>query len=378
MSTGVILEDARDWAVDGCCEPIVPGKHNTINGGCCHVNLLKVMELTINGGVNHKNGSKVFSSAGTLDTMAAFEDFTTAYRKQLDFYISIIPLLDAITSNAHAELTPCPFLSGFIDYRLQIGKDVEEGGGPNYNNTLSICHGAVNVGNALYAMKKVIFDEKRYTPQQLKAALDSNFEGEEGQMIRKSLLEVPKYGNDIDEVDFMIRDSLNWYLKGIASYTPARGGYYCPSPQTLSANAYTGQDIGATPDGRLKGQPTADNVSPAAGSDMNGATAVLKSVAKLDHALATDGTILNMKLHPTAVSGEARLGKFAAMIRAYFDLLGFQVQFNIVSADTLRDAQKHPEKYKNLVVKVAGYSALFTTLDEHLQNQIIARTEHVI
>lgn len=378
MNVGVSLEDARDWAVDGCCEPVVPGKHNTITSGTCHVNLLKVLDLALRNGYNLENHTQVCPGTGKLEDFAGYDDLVKAYRRQLEFYVSITPVLDAVTSRAHMELTPCPYLSGLLDFRVQLGKDVEEGGGPNYNTTLMICHAAVNVGNALYAMKAMMYDEGKFTAEQLRRALDGDFEGTEGQAIRKILLNAPKYGNDIDEVDFTVRDSLNWYLKEYQKYRPLRGGFYCPSPQTLSANAYTGEAIGATPDGRLRGQPTADNISPAAGDDLAGATAVLKSAAKLDHAYATHGTILNMKLHPTAMSGEARLAKFAAMIRAFFDLQGFQVQFNIVSAETLRSAQAHPEKYRNLVVKVAGYSALFTSLDEHLQNQIIARTEHVL
>ncbi len=378
MNSGVSLEDARDWAVDGCCEPVVPGKHNTITSGTCHFNLLKILELTLRGGHNPDTGLTLCPGDGTLEEFASYEELARAYRKQLDFYVSIAPVLDTVTSRAHAALTPCPYLSGLLDHRIRIGKDVEEGGGPNYNSTLMVGHAAVNVGNSLQALKKALYEERRFTPRQLRQALESNFEGEEGRRIRRILLDCPKFGNDIDEVDFIVRDSLNWFLKSFSRYTPARGGYFCPSPQTLSANAYIGESIGATPDGRLASQPTADNTSPAAGDDLHGATAVLKSAAKLDHAFATHGTILNMKLHPTAVSGEARLEKFAALIRAYFDLQGFQVQFNIVSADTLREAQKHPEKHRGLVVKVAGYSALFTSLDEHLQNQIIARTEHVI
>ncbi len=378
MNVGVTLEDARDWAVDGCCEPIVPGKHNTINGGCCHINLLKILEMALNDGVNDINGSRLCPGDGKLSDFCSYEQLEAAYRRQLEFYISIIPVLDAVTSDAHARLTPCPLLSGMLDYRIEYGRDVEEGHGPNYNNTLSICHGSINVGNALYAIKKLVYENAAFTPGQLEEALKNNFEGESGRRIQMQLLRAAKYGNDIDEVDYMVRDSLNWYLKGIAAYTPARGGYYCPSPQTLSANAYTGEIIGATPDGRTAGQPMADNVSPMAGTDFSGATATLRSVAKLDHAFATNGTILNMKLHPTAVSGEERIAKFAALVRSFFDLQGFQVQFNIVSADTLRDAQLHPEKYKNLVVKVAGYSALFTNLDSQLQDQIIARTEHVV
>ncbi len=377
MNTGVTLEDARDWAVDGCCEPIVPGKHNTITSGTCHFNLLKMLELALDNGADARTGLTLCPGDGALEDFASYDDLVKAYRKQVDFYVSIAPVLDTVTSRAHRELTPCPFLSGLLDYRIEIGRDVEEGGGPNYNSTLMIGHAAVNVGNALYAMRKAVYEEKRVSPAELRRALASNFEGEEGARVRKVLLDCPKYGNDIDEVDFAVRDSLNWFLKSFARFTPVRGGYFCPSPQTLSANAYTGESIGATPDGRLAGRPTADNTSPAAGDDLHGATATLRSVAKLDHAFATHGTILNMKFHPTAVSGEPRLAKFAALIRAFFDLQGFQVQFNIVSADTLRAAQKHPEKYSNLVVKVAGYSAMFTSLDEHLQNQIIARTEHL-
>jgi len=378
MRTGVTLEDARDWAVDGCCEPIVPGKHNPINGGCCHINLLKIFEMALNDGVNPANGLRLCPGDGDLGSMDSFEKVVEAYKKQLRFYVKAAPILDAITSRAHAELTPCPFLSGVLDYRIPYGKDAEEGGGPNYNNTLSICHGTVNVGNALEALRKVVYEEKKVPPSELKKILDGDFEGERGMEVRKLLLASPKYGNDIDGVDYLVRDVLNWYVDEITRYTPVRGGHFCPSPQTLSANAYSGEVIGATPDGRKAGSATADNISPSAGTDLDGATAVLKSVAKLDHARATNGTILNMKLHPTAVSGSARLAKFAALVRSFFDLQGFQVQFNIVSADTLKEAKERPDKYKNLVVKVAGYSALFVTLDEQLQDQIIARTEHAM
>jgi formate C-acetyltransferase len=378
MRTGVTLEDARDWAVDGCCEPIVPAKHNPINGGCCHHNLLKMFEMALNNGLNPRNGLMLCPGDGDLSSMDNFEKVVSAFKKQLSFYVKAQPILDTITSRAHADLNPCPFLSGLLDYRLQIGLDTEEGGPPNYNNTLSICHGTVNVGNALAAMKKIVYDEEKVSPAQLREALEENFESEQGQMVRRLLMDAPKYGNDIDEVDYLVRDVLNWYVDEITSYIPVRGGHYCPSPQTLSANAYSGEIITATPDGRQAGDPTADNVSPSAGTDKNGATAVMKSVAKLDHARATNGTILNMKLHPTAVNGTERLAKFAALIRSFFDLQGFQVQFNIVSADTLKKAKRTPVRYRNLVVKVAGYSALFVTLDEQLQDQIISRTEHVM
>ncbi len=377
MHSGVSLDDARDWAIDGCSEPIVPGKHNTITSGTCHFNLLKILELTLNKGTNTRTGLALCPGEKSFEEISSYEDLVKAYRRQVDFYVGIAPILDTVTSRAHRELTPCPFLSGLLDYRIEIGKDVEDGGGPNYNGTLMVGHAAVNVGNSLYAMKKVVYEDKRITPIELKNVLASNFADREGQRVRKILVECPKYGNDIDEVDFTVRDSLNWFLKSFSRFTPVRGGAFCPSPQTLSANAYSGEGVGATPDGRRADQPTADNISPAAGDDLHGATATLRSVAKLDHVYATHGTILNMKFHPSAVGSDSRIAKFVALIRSFFDLQGFQVQFNIVSAETLRAAQKTPEKYKNLVVKVAGYSALFTSLDEHLQNQIIARTEHV-
>ena len=378
MSTGVTLEDARDWAIDGCSELLVPGKHNTITGGTCHFNLLKILELALNDGKNPETGARVCSGIGDLDQFTSYQDVENAYKKQLEFYLGVAPILDNITSKAYARLTPTPFLSSVLDYRIQYGKDVEEGGGPNYQNTIVLGHGTVNVGNSLFNIKKLVFDEKQVALDELKLALETNFEGQRGQRIKKMLLESAKYGNGEDEVDKMVANVMNWFCDGITRYVPARGGHYCPTPQTLSANTYTGESIGATPDGRSAGEPTADNISPMAGTDRNGVTATLKSVAKLDHAKATNGTILNVKLHPTAVSGDERIAKFAALVKGFFDLKGMQVQFNIVSAETLKEAKKNPEKYSNLIVKVAGYSALFTTLDEKLQDQIIARTEHSV
>ncbi|HJO06667.1 MAG TPA: glycine radical domain-containing protein, partial [Chloroflexota bacterium] len=251
-------------------------------------------------------------------------------------------------------------------------------GPPNYQNTITLGHGIANVGNCLASIKKLVFDDGVLTGAQILAGMDSNYEGEEGRRIRKLLLDASKYGNDIEEVDRITARVLDWFCEGIAAYTPLRGGHYCPTPQTLSANAYTGEVVGATPDGRLAASPTADNASPMAGTDLNGATATMKSVARLDHEKATNGTILNVKLHPTAVKGGDRVQKFAALVRGFFDLKGMQVQFNVVDAEVLRDAQVNPEKHRSLIVKVAGYSALFTNLDARLQDQIIQRTEHAL
>jgi len=378
-NVGVSLENARDWAVVGCSEPTVPGKTNPITGGTCHINLLKVLELSLNNGINTNNGAQLCPGNGDLATFNSFHEVFEAYKKQLDYYLSFIPTFDYITAKTHAEMTPTPFLSSLIDYRISIGKDVSQGGGPNYNCTLINGYGAPNVGNSLAAIKKLIFEEKLLSKKELKEALQNNFAGQKRERIRQLLLnKAPKYGNDDDYVDLLTRDSLNLFLKGGQKYIPWYGGVYGPSPQTLSANVIMGSVVGATPDGRKAGEPVADNISPTPGTDVKGPTAVLNSVAKIDHTYAVNGTILNLKFHPSALDGDEQIRKFAELIHTYMvDKKGFQVQLNIVSAETLREARKNPDKYRNLVVKVAGYSAFFVTLDRVLQDQIIARTEHV-
>ena len=377
-NVGVSLEDARNWVVCGCSEPQVPGKHNTITSGTCHVNLLKILEIALHDGENPATRITVYPGTGSLADFKSYADVVAAYRRQLDNYLSLVPVLDNVTAQSHTDLTPTPLISAFIDGRIAVGKDASEGGPPNYQNTITLGHGTANVGNCLHNIKKLVFDDGVLTGAQLLHAIDTNFEGEEGRRIRKLLLDAPKFGNDVEEVDRITARAMDWFCEGIAVYTPLRGGHYCATPQTLSANAYTGEVVGATPDGRLAADPTADNVSPMAGTDLHGATATMKSVARLDHEKATNGTILNVKLHPTAVVGGDRIQKFAALVRGFFDLKGMQVQFNVVDADVLRDAQANPENYRSLIVKVAGYSALFTNLDARLQDQIIQRTEHAL
>jgi len=290
-----------------------------------------------------------------------------------------VPILDGITSRAYEDLTPTPFLSAILDYRLEIGQDVSKGGGPNYKNLQSLAQGITNVADSLAALKKFVFEDKRLTGAELLDHLRADFQGPRGEEIRQLLLNrAPKYGNDDDEVDRLAAQVFREYAHEITRHTPPRGGYYGPSIQSLTANVPQGHRVGATPDGRRARAPLADNASPAPGADTKGPTAVLKSVAKLDHVLASNGTILNLKFHPSALRGEEQVRKFVALLRSFVDLKGMQVQFNILSADLLREAQAHPEQYRNLVVKVAGYSALFSTLDKELQDQLIARTTHYL
>ncbi len=376
MNKGVTLSDARNWSVMGCSEPQVMGKFLPATGGDPHFNLLKILEVALNDGVNPATGVRSCPGNGDLSTFQSFEDVWQAFQQQLDFYTRLAPLLDNITCAAFVELNPCPFLSSLIDYRLELGKDAVEAGGPNYHLMVTHGHGLASTGNSLAAIRRLVFEEKRITGAELKHALDTDFQGQHGEEIRQLLLnKAPKFGNDDDYVDLLTKKVADAYAQAMHRLSTVRGAYG-PSTQSLTANVPEGLATGASPDGRHAGEPLSDNNSPTAGTDVNGATAAIKSVAKLDHAQQTYGTIFNLKMHPTALEGPERLRKFASLIRTFFQLKGFQVQFNIVSAEMLRDAQLHPENYRNLVVKIAGYSALFSSLDRKLQDQLIQRTSH--
>ena len=307
---------------------------------------------------------------------------------------------------------------------MKRGISAQEGGAI-YNFTGPQGFGIANVADSLYTVKKLVFEEKKVTMGELKRALEMNYgkgfdaitAGEVAVQVGKSLKaagqevtpeiialtikqvlnmelpqaekkryqeildmidELPKFGNDIDEVDALAREAAYLYTRPLEKYTNPRGGSFQAGLYPVSANVPLGAQTGATPDGRLAHTPVADGVSPTSGRDVNGPTAACNSVAKLDHAIASNGTLFNMKMHPTAMSGQKGLENFVSLIRGYFDQKGMHMQFNVVDRQTLLDAQKHPEKYSGLVVRVAGYSALFTTLSKSLQDDIIRRTEQAV
>jgi formate C-acetyltransferase len=386
MNIGVPIEDARDYAIAGCSEAVVPGKSLSFTGGDCYFNLLKILEITLNGGVNPRTGVCLYL-AKKPNEHKDIDDVIEEFRKQLSYYVSFIVPLTSITSATDAELNPTPFASGLINYRIEIGKDISEGGGPNtkYSHTIIQGHGIANVANSLYAIDRLVFKERIVDVKTFVEILRKNWKGPEGERLRRLVLSLPKYGNDVNDVDKLAARIARMFAEEVRKYKPWRGGVFGVSLQGLTANVPEGETTGATPDGRLAGEPLADNASTHAGTDMNGPTATLKSVSKIDHTLFVNGNILNLKFHPSALMtphgeiDELRVKKFAQMVKSFLiDLKGFQVQFNIVSADVLRRAQVEPEKYRNLIVKVAGYSAYFVSLDKSLQDQIIARTEHVL
>ncbi len=380
LNEGRPLAEARDYAVVPCPSPAVAGRHIDNHGGGIYLNLPKVLEMTLHGGKDPESGLSLFTQDKDLSSFESYEELWNTYKQQIRNWLRFVPLFNSISASLYASLNPAPFASAFIDYRIEMGKDMNEGGGPIKDfGDYQQGHGLANAANSLAAIKKLVFEEKKITGEDLKDVLLANFENAHGADMRNMLLKAPKYGNDDDYVDLIAVELTNYFCDEVKNLgTTWRGGSYLPTFEGTAGNVAEGLVTGATPDGRKRGEALADNISPMAGTDVQGVTTMLRSIGKLDHSKARHGNILNVKFHPTALRGEG-VKKLADLIRTYLvDLKGWQIQFNILSADTLRDAQEHPEKYRDLVVKVAGYCAQFIHLDKKLQDQIILRTENVL
>lgn len=412
MSRGLTLQDAREYNIIGCVEPQKAGKTEGWHDAA-FFNMCRPLELVFSDGM--ENGELVGIHTGDVAQMTTFEEFYDAYKKQMNYAISLLVNADNAIDVAHAERCPLPFLSGMIEDCIGRGKTVQEGGAI-YNFTGPQGFGIANMADSLYVIKKLVFEEKKLTLAQFREALAENYgkglpASKTAQVVAETVKElraagkqvspeeiaaavaqltkptdkydkllemieeVPKFGNDIEEVDAFARDVAYTYTRPLETFKNPRGGMFQAGLYPVSANVPLGAQTGATPDGRLAGRPVADGVSPSAGKDVHGPTAAANSVSRLDHYIASNGTLFNQKFHPSALSGRAGLENFVALIRSYFDQKGSHMQFNVVSRETLLDAQKYPEKYKHLVVRVAGYSALFTTLSRSLQDDIINRTE---
>lgn len=418
LNMGLTMEDAREYNIIGCVEPQKAGKTEGWHDAAFY-NMCRPLELVFSNG--YDKGEKISIETGRVEDMTTFEEFYDAYKKQMNYNISLLVNADNAIDVAHATRCPLPFLSCMVDDCIKRGKTVQEGGAV-YNFTGPQGFGIANMADSLYAIKKLVFEEKKVTLGEYKRALAMNYgqgfdeitaaeivtqivremeakgmkvgeeqiaamiatvmseelpleEKKKYEALRAMIDEVPKFGNDIEEVDMFARDVAYTYTRPLLNYRNPRGGQFQAGLYPVSANVPLGAQTGATPDGRLAHTPVADGVSPSAGKDVHGPTAAANSVSKLDHGIASNGTLFNQKFHPTALSGEKGLENFVALIRSYFDQKGSHMQFNVVDRETLLDAQKHPEKYAHLVVRVAGYSALFTTLSKSLQDDIIRRTE---
>jgi len=375
LARPVPLEHARAVSQVGCYEPVVGG----FDGG--HYaegpfNLAVILELVLTNGWSRYYNKKLGLETGDPRQFKSFEELREAFKKQATWILNGINTVSEIVEETLAELCPTPYESALIEDCIEKGIS-RESGGARYNfSPMIVGVGGVDAGDSLAAIKKLVFDEKKITMDQLCTALDNNFEGYEE--LRQMLLKAPKFGNDDDYVDEQVAWVSHVYADGANKCRNPRGGHGTPIGAPMQMYVYCGEVTGALPSGRLAWQPLSDAWSPGAGNDLNGPTSVLNSAGKIDHVELMSGVTLNMRLDPVVFKSDDGLKRCADMIRTFVDQKIFQVQINVVSSDTLRAAQKEPAKYRDVMVKVAGYSAYFTSLPKPLQDGLIARTEHRI
>lgn len=369
---GMTRQQANDYAITGCTSPTVGGLSYNIPGGI--ISLPGILELALNNGVHRMTGLQLGLKTGNAADFTSFEQLWEAFCAQVRH---VIPHCHAIKNTDKAMFSrymPSPFQSALLPCCVERGTDVIDGGTkPFYSFAMSLA-GAPNTGDALAAIKKYVFEEGKVTLGEICDALAANFEGYED--LQKLLIRAPKFGNNDPYVDSLVNQVLS-YVSDVVAETPGfHGAQSTVAAAAVTANIGLGMVLGATPDGRKAGEPISEGgISPAQGRNSSGTTATMLSVAGLDHSKLRHGEVLNMRINPDAVQGEEKLKKFRALILSYVRAGGFLVQFNIVSTETLRDAQIHPENHRDLVVRVATYAAYFVELGPELQNDIIRRLE---
>jgi formate C-acetyltransferase len=368
---GKSIEDARCGGASGCVESGAFGKEAYILTG--YFNLPKVLEVTLNNGVDPQTGKRIGLETGDPTTFQTFDQLFTAFRTQLRRFVDIKIRANNIIDRMYARYIPVPFLSLFIDDCIERGKDYHDGGA-RYNTSYIQGVGLGTVTDAMTSLKYNVFDRAHVTMGNVLQTLQTDF-GEDGRLRHRFLNETPKYGNDDDYADDIMKQIFNIYYDAVDGRPNPRGGTHRINLLPTTVHIYFGSKVGALPDGRKAAEPLSEGISPVQGADRKGPTAVLKSAAKMDH-IRTGGTLLNQKFTPQLLSDDEGIAKMGHLIRTYFKMDGHHIQFNVVTAETLRDAQKNPEKYRNLIVRVAGYSDYFVGLGADLQNEIIKRTEH--
>jgi formate C-acetyltransferase len=383
---GVKPEDARDYAAIGCVEVAAPGRWGYRCTGMSFFNLPKALMIVMNGGVDPVTGSIIFSSGFKhFKTMQTFGELYDAWKRAMRLFVRQTVIVDNCVDIALEQEVPDVLCSALTHDCITRGCTIKEGGAV-YDFVSGVQVGVANLGNALAAIRKVVFEERLVSTSELWHAIETNFEAEGGEAIRQILLNhAPKYGNDLDDVDTLTAEAYTLFIDEIENYRNTRygrgpiGGVYYAGTSSVSANVPMGMVVGATPDGRKAFEPIAEGCSPYRGTDTNGPTAVLKSVGKLPVGRITGGVLLNQKLSPGVLRTESDMKKLLSMMRTFFDALhGFHIQYNVVDRQTLLDARKHPENYRDLIVRVAGYSAFFNVLSPETQLDIINRTEHVL
>ncbi len=368
---GKSVEDARSGGSSGCVEVGAFGKENYNLTG--YFNLPKVLELTLRRGIDPGTGVRVGLDVGDPLSWASFGELMEAFKAQLDYLVDVKIGGNNVIERLWATYLPSPFLSLLIDDCIRKGKDYHDGGA-RYNTSYIQGVGLGTMADALTALKYQVFDEGAVSMKELLQALGTDFEGRE--RLRLALLErTPKYGNDDDYADAVMREVFETYFRAVDGRPNTKGGQYRINLLPTTVHVYFGSVVQATPDGRRAGRPLSEGISPVQGMDRKGPTAVFRSAGKMDHA-RTGGTLLNQKLTPGLLDTEHGLDAWVHLVRSYFRMDGHHVQFNVVDAETLRAAQERPEDYRDLIVRVAGYSDYFCDLGKTLQDEIIARTQH--
>lgn len=385
INWGVKEEDAYNYSAIGCVETAVPGKWGYRCTGMSYINFPRVLLCAMNDGVDLTTGKRFTKGYGYFKDMKSYEELLSAWDKTVREMTRYSVIVENAIDKASERDVPDILCSALTDDCIGRGKTIKEGGAV-YDFISGLQVGIANMADSLAAIKKLVFEEKKITPIQLWNAILDDFQSDENKKIQAMLIdEVPKYGNDIDYVDNLVVEAYDSYLDEIKKYPNTRyhrgpiGGIRYGGTSSISANVGQGMGTMATPDGRNAYEPLAEGCSPAHNADKNGPTAVFKSVAKLPTEKITGGVLLNQKMTPQMLSTEENKQKLEMLIRAFFNRLhGYHVQYNIVSRETLIDAQKHPEKHKDLIVRVAGYSAFFNVLSKKTQDDIIGRTEQCL
>jgi formate C-acetyltransferase len=368
---GKTLEDARAGGCSGCVETGAFGKEAYILTG--YLNLVKLLELALHDGLDPRSGKQLGPRTGNPESFETFDQLFAAFETQLNHFVTLKIKGNQVIERLYATEMPAPFLSVLIDDCVASGRDYNAGGA-RYNNTFIQAVGIGSITDSLAAIKQLVFESDEMTLQRLVEALDADFQCHEP--LRQRLVNrMPKYGNDDGRADKLMTRTFDATFRAIDGRPNTKGGHYRVEMLPTTCHVYFGAVTGAMPDGRKAGTPVSEGISPVQGADRKGPTAVMKSAAKMDH-LKTGGTLLNMKFTPSLLEGEEAIEQLASLVRGYFKLDGHHVQFNVVDADTLREAQGRPEAFRDLIVRVAGYSDYFCDLSRELQDEIIARTEH--
>ncbi|SDK01395.1 trans-4-hydroxy-L-proline dehydratase [Natronincola ferrireducens] len=371
LRQGKSIEDARCGGTSGCVETGAFGKESYILTG--YFNLTKILEITLNNGIDPKSDKKIGVETGDPEDFHSFDELMEAFKRQVQHFVDIKIRGNNIIEKLYANYMPAPFLSIIIDDCIKNGKDYNCGGA-RYNTNYIQGVGIGSITDSLSGIHYHVFDKQTLSMKELLEVLKKNFEGKE-EVRQLFLNKTPRYGNDDDYADDIMIKVFNSFYEAVNGRRSMRGGIYRINMLPTTCHVYFGSVIGATPDGRRGGSPLSEGISPVQGTDRKGPTAVIKSAAKMDH-LKTGGTLLNQKFTPRLLADEKGIENLTYLIRAYFKLDGHHIQFNVADANTLKKAQKNPEAYGDLIVRVAGYSDYFNNLNKGLQDEIIGRTEH--